>query len=66
MDGSPIKKEIIPIRFFLSPYELTPTYKNINNIFSVKYYINLVIIDIKDKRYYKQHEIILYRIPRIL
>ena len=66
MDGSPIKKEIIPIRFFLSPYELTPTYKNINNIFSVKYYINLVIFDIKDKRYYKQHEIILYRIPRIL
>ena len=66
MDGSPIKNEIIPIRFFLSPYELTPTYKNINNCFSVKYYINLVIYDFKDKRYYKQHEIILYRIPRIL
>ena len=66
MDGSPIKNEIIPIRFFLAPYELSPTYKNINNCFSVKYYINLVIYDIKDKRYYKQHEIILYRIPRIL
>ena len=66
MDGSPIKNEIIPIRFFLAPYELSPTYKNINNCFSVKYYINLVIYDLKDKRYYKQHEIILYRIPRIL
>ena len=66
MDGAPIKNEIIPIRFFLSPYELTPTYKNINNIFSVRYYINLVIYDSNDKRYYKQHEIILYRIPRIL
>ena len=66
MDGAPIKNEIIPIRFFLSPYELSPTYKNINNTFSVRYYINLIIFDSKDKRYYKQHEIILYRIPRIL
>ena len=66
MDGAPIKNEIIPIRFFLAPYELTPTYKNINNIFSVRYYINLVIYDSNDKRYYKQHEIILYRIPRII
>ena len=66
MDGAPIKNEIIPIRFFLSPYELTPTYKNINNIFSVRYYINLVIYDSNNKRYYKQHEIILYRIPRII
>ena len=66
MDGAPIKNEIIPIRFFLSPYELTPTYKNINNKFSVKYFINLVIYDSKDKRYFKQHEIILYRIPRII
>ena len=66
MDGAPIKNEIIPIRFFLSPYELTPTYKNINNKFSVSYFINLVIYDSKDKRYFKQHEIILYRIPRVI
>lgn len=66
MDGAPIKNEIIPIRFFLSPYELTPTYKNINNKFSVRYFINLVIYDSKDKRYFKQHEIIIYRIPRVL
>ena len=54
-----------PIRFFLSPYELTPTYINVNNKFSVKYYVNMVLFDDKDKRYFKQHEIVLYRIPRI-
>jgi len=65
MDGAPIKNEIVPIRFFLSPYELTPTYQNVNNKFSVQYIINLVLFDAKDKRYFKQHEIILYRIPRV-
>ena len=65
MDGAPIKNEIVPIRFFLSPYELTPSYPNVNNKFSVKYIINLVLFDAKDKRYFKQHEIILYRIPRV-
>jgi vacuolar protein sorting-associated protein 26 len=66
MDGAPIKNEIVPIRFFLSPYELTPTYQNVNNKFSVQYIINLVLFDAKDKRYFKQHEIVLYRIPRVL
>lgn len=65
MDGAPTKNEIVPIRFFLSPYELTPTYPNVNNKFSVQYYINLVLYDADDKRYFKQHEIILYRVPRI-
>ena len=65
MDGAPIKNEIVPIRFFLSPYELTPTYQNVNNKFSVQYIINLVLFDAKDKRYFKQHEIVLYRIPRV-
>ena len=64
MDGGPIKNETIPIRFFLKPYELTPTYKNINNKFSVKYFVNLVLYDINEKRYYKQHEIELFRILR--
>ena len=65
MDGGPIKNEIVPIRFFLSPYELTPTYINVNNKFSVKYYVNMVLFDDKDKRYFKKNEIVLYRIPRI-
>ena len=64
MDGAPTKNETIPIRFFLSPYELTPSYPNINNKFAVQYFINLVLYDADDKRYFKQHEIVLYRVPR--
>ncbi|KAI7740704.1 hypothetical protein M8C21_023515 [Ambrosia artemisiifolia] len=56
MDG-----ESIPIRLFLSPYELTPTHHNINNKFSVKYYLNLVLVDEEDRRYFKQQEITIYR-----
>lgn len=54
--------ESIPIRLFLSPYELTPTHKNINNKFSVKYYLNLVLVDEEDRRYFKQQEITIYRL----
>ncbi|XP_043709345.1 vacuolar protein sorting-associated protein 26A-like [Telopea speciosissima] len=62
MDGAPVRGESIPIRLFLSPYELTPTYRNINNKFSVKYYLNLVIVDEEDRRYFKQQEITIYRL----
>lgn len=61
MDGAPIKGEIIPIRLFLSPLPLTPTHRSVNNTFSVKYYLNLVLIDEEDRRYFKQQEIILWR-----
>ena len=54
--------ESIPVRLFLTPYELTPTYRNINNKFSVKYYLNLVLVDEEDRRYFKQHEITMYRL----
>ncbi|CAI0397748.1 unnamed protein product [Linum tenue] len=62
MDGSPVRGESIPIRLFLSPYELTPTYRNINNKFSVKYYLNLVLVDEEGRRYFKQQEITVYRL----
>ncbi|KAG9451449.1 hypothetical protein H6P81_011414 [Aristolochia fimbriata] len=62
MDGAPVRGESIPIRLFLSPYELTPTYVNINNKFSVKYYLNLVLVDEEDRRYFKQQEVTLYRL----
>lgn len=48
-------------RLFLSPYDLTPTLKNVHNKFSVKYYLNLVLVDEEDRRYFKQQEIQLYR-----
>ncbi|CAK9191113.1 unnamed protein product [Sphagnum troendelagicum] len=62
MDGAPVRGESIPIRLFLSPYDLTPTYRNINNKFSVKYYLNLVLVDEEDRRYFKQQEITMYRL----
>lgn len=61
MDGAPVRGECIPIRLFLSPYELTPTFKNVHNRFSVKYYLNLVLVDEEDRRYFKQQEIQMWR-----
>ena len=61
MDGAPVRGESIPVRLFLSPYDLTPTYKNVSNRFSVKYYLNLVLVDEEDRRYFKQQEIHLFR-----
>jgi len=62
MDGAPVRGESIPIRLFLSGFDtLTPTFRNVNNKFSVKYFLNLVLIDEEDRRYFKQQEITLYR-----
>ena len=61
MDGAPIKGECVPIRLFLEPLDLTPTYRSVRNIFSVKYYLNLVLIDEEDRRYFKQNEITFVR-----
>lgn len=62
MDGSPVKGEVIPVRFFLGGNPgLTPTYRNVYNKFSVKYFINLVIVDENGRRFFKQQEIVLWR-----
>jgi len=61
MDGAPVKGESIPVRLFLRHFDLTPTYRNVHSKFSVKYYINLVLIDEEDRRYFKQQEITLWR-----
>jgi len=61
MDGAPVRGESIPVRLFLSNSRLTPTYSNVNNQFSVKYYLNLVLLDETDRRYFKQQEIQIYR-----
>ncbi|KAL6061248.1 Vacuolar protein sorting-associated protein 26 [Balamuthia mandrillaris] len=64
MDGAPVRGESIPIRLFLAPFDLTPTYRNIHNKFSLKYYLNLVLVDEEDRRYFKQQEIALWRRKR--
>jgi len=33
----------------------------VHNKFSVKYFLNLVLVDEEDRRYFKQHEITLFR-----
>ena len=63
MDGAPVKGEVIPVRLSLRgiPADLTPTFSAVNNRFSVRYYLNLVLVDEEDRRYFKQQEIILWR-----
>lgn len=61
MDGAPVKDQCIPVRLYLSGFELTPTYKNVQNKFSVRYFLNLVLIDEEDRRYFKQQEVFLWR-----
>lgn len=61
MDGAPVKGESIPVRLYLGMSELTPTYMNVANKFSVKYFLNLVLVDEDDRRYFKQQEITLWR-----
>ncbi|KAF4661981.1 Vacuolar protein sorting-associated protein 26A [Perkinsus chesapeaki] len=61
MDGAPVRAECIPVRLYLSGFDLTPTYKNVQNKFSVRYFLNLVLVDEEDRRYFKQQEITLWR-----
>jgi len=61
MDGAAVQGESVPVRLFLSPLPISPTYANIENKFSVRYYVNLVLVDDDDRRYFKQQEIIFWR-----
>ncbi|XP_065568057.1 uncharacterized protein LOC136031969 isoform X2 [Artemia franciscana] len=48
MDGAPVRGESIPICVFLSGYDLTPTIRDIAKKFSVRYYLNLVLVDAEE------------------
>ncbi len=61
VDGNPANDEIVPLRMFINSYELSPTYKDINNTISVRYYLKFVVIDNEDKSLFKLQEIILWR-----
>ncbi|KAI8368310.1 vacuolar protein sorting-associated protein 26-domain-containing protein [Radiomyces spectabilis] len=61
MDGAPVRGEAIPIRLFLGGFELGPTFNDVNKKFSVRYYLNLVLTDDENRRYFKQQEITMYR-----
>ena len=53
MDGCPQKGEVIPIRLYLSGVDMTPSFKNVSGKFSVKYILNLILVDEDDRRYFK-------------
>lgn len=61
MQGVPVRGQVIPVRMFLAPYELSPTFNNVHKAFSVRYYLDLVLIDEKDQRFFKRQEITLWR-----
>jgi vacuolar protein sorting-associated protein 26 len=62
MDGTPIVGEVVPIRLYLKSIpRLTPTFQNVGYLFSVRYFLNLVLVSQEGKRYFKQQEIQLYR-----
>lgn len=63
MDGAPVRGEAIPVRLFLGGFDLTPSYKDVYNKFSVSYILNLILVDEDDRRYFKQREIVLWRKP---
>jgi hypothetical protein len=61
MDGDPPKNQMIPVRMYLSGINtLTPTY-DISGLFSVKYFLNVCLVDDNDRRLFKQQEIHIYR-----
>ena len=42
------------MRLFLAGYKLTPIFKDVNKKFSVRYFLNLVLVDEEERRYFKQ------------
>ncbi|KAJ6453656.1 vacuolar protein sorting-associated protein 26-domain-containing protein, partial [Mycena vitilis] len=65
MDGAPVRGETIPIRLFLGGFDLTSTFRDVNRKFSTRYYLHLVLIDEENRRYFKQQEITIVRIPEV-
>ncbi len=61
MDGCPIEGEQIPIRMYLKAVPLSPSYSNIHDRLSVSYWLNLILIDEDERRYFKQTLITIYR-----
>lgn len=61
IDGQPFEQETVPFRIFISSFDLSPSYKDVNSFFCVKYFLKILFLDHEDKAYSKEHEIVLYR-----
>jgi vacuolar protein sorting-associated protein 26 len=63
MDGAPVKGDRIPIKVPLAGLSsLTPSMNVANGLLQVRYFLNLVLIDDADRRYFKQQEVVLFRL----
>ncbi|KAL7722586.1 Vacuolar sorting protein 26 [Entamoeba marina] len=60
-DGQLVKGDILPIRFYLKKIPLTPTFDNIADAYSVRYYLSFVFVDDEDRKYETSLEILLNR-----
>lgn len=67
LEGCPKPGAVVPIRLFLKQFsELTPTYADVCGIFSVRYVMRLVVTDADLRRFWKEHEIVLWRASDVL
>ena len=62
LDGEIIEKEKIPFRIFLSSYSLTPSYFNLEKLYSINYYMAIIISDNEGNKFSDVKEINLFRI----
>eukprot|EP00834_Sanchytrium_tribonematis_P002285 NODE_67_length_25542_cov_1.476831.p6 type:complete len:404 gc:universal NODE_67_length_25542_cov_1.476831:21081-22292(+) len=61
VDGPVSKGDTVPIRCFLAALDLSPSFKDVEKRISIRYFLNLVLVDEENRRYFKQQEIDLYR-----
>jgi len=64
MDGHPALETNVPMRLHLGAYPLTQTINNPELGYGVRYFLNVILLDTNDRRYYKQQEVHLWRKPR--
>lgn len=63
MEGTPTNGTEIVFRYYLSGVRaLTPSYVNVDNKFSVQYFVHLEFIDLEERRFFKRMEINLKRL----
>lgn len=61
LDGPVAKGDSIPIRIYLKSCDVTPTYTNISNRASVKYFLHLHMRDDEGRTFSKSQEITIWR-----
>lgn len=53
--------EIVPIKMYLGNLDLCPTMLNVENKFSVRYFLTLGLIDNNDRMFFRKVEVTLRR-----